>query len=77
MTSINYKSDFKLFEDGCDFTVPFLFEYRTVFDRQYVANHVDGVYTNCQLQEDGRLLVVFDDHNLPPWNFNLYKTFLS
>lgn len=66
MSNINYKSDFKIFEEGCDFTVPFLFEYRTVFDRQYVASHVDGIYTNCQLQEDGRLLVVFDDHNLPP-----------
>lgn len=66
MYSINYKSDFKLFEEGCDFTVPFLFEYRTVFDRLYLASHVDGIYTNCQLQEDGRLLVVFDDHNLPP-----------
>ena len=66
MANVNYKSDFKLFEEGCDFIVPFLFEYRTVFDRQYVASHVDGIYTNCQLQEDGRLLVVFDDHNLPP-----------
>ena len=66
MTSINYKSDFKLFEDGCDFTVPFIFEYRTVFGRKYTASHVDGVFTNCSLQEDGRLMVVFDNHDLPP-----------
>lgn len=66
MTSINYKSDFKLFEDGCDFTVPFFFEYRTVFGRKYTASHVEGVFTNCSLQEDGRLMVVFDNHDLPP-----------
>ena len=66
MTSINYKSDFKLFEDGCDFTVPFIFEYRTAFSRKYTASHVDGVFTNCSLQADGRLMVVFDNHDLPP-----------
>lgn len=66
MAQINYKSDFKLFEDGCDFTVPFIFEYRTVFGKKYSASHVDGVFTNCSLQEDDRLLVVFDNHDLPP-----------
>lgn len=64
--NVNYKSDFKLFEDGCDFTVPFIFEYRTVFGRKYTASHVDGVFTNCSLLEDGRLMVVFDNHDLPP-----------
>lgn len=66
MALINYKSDFKLFEDGCDFTVPFIFEYRTIFGRKYSASHVDSVYTNCSLLEDGRLMVVFDNHDLPP-----------
>lgn len=66
MATINYKSDFKLFEDGCDFTVPFVFEYRTAFDRVYEVSHVDGAYNNCTLQLDGRLMVVFDGHGLPP-----------
>lgn len=64
--NVNYKSDFKLFESGCDFTVPFTFEYRTTFGREYVASHIDGSYVNCSLQSDGRLMVCFDDHNLPP-----------
>lgn len=66
MSKVNYKSDFRLIENGCDFTVPFHFEYRTVFDKKYTASHVDGVFTNCSLQEDGSLLVVFDSHELPP-----------
>ncbi|MBU3813553.1 MAG: tail fiber domain-containing protein [Candidatus Bacteroides intestinipullorum] len=64
--NVNYKSDFKLLESGCDFSVPFTFEYRTVFGREYVASHIDGFYTNCYLHSDGRLMVCFDDHNLPP-----------
>ena len=64
--NVNYKSDFKLFERGCDFTVPFTFEYRTVFGREYVASHIDGSYTNCSLQSDGRLMICFDNHNLSP-----------
>ena len=60
MKSVNYKSDFKLIEGGCDFSVPFVFEYRTGFGRSYKAGHIDGQYDNCQLLEDGRLMVVFD-----------------
>ena len=66
MKSVNYKSDFKLIEGGCDFSVPFVFEYRTGFGRSYKAGHIDGQYDNCQLMEDGRLMVVFDNHGLNP-----------
>lgn len=66
MKSINYKSDFKLLESGCDFAAPFVFEYRTVFGKCYKASHTDGEYVNCKLLEDGRLMVVFDSHGLPP-----------
>lgn len=66
MNSINYKSDFKLVENGCDFNVPFVFEYRTGFGKSYKVSHVDGVYMNCKLMEDGRLMVIFDGHGLRP-----------
>lgn len=64
MRSINYKSDFKLFESGCDFTVPFVFEYRTRSGKKYTASHIDGIYTNCKLLDDGRLMVIFDSHGM-------------
>lgn len=66
MKSVNYKSDFKLVESGCDFCVPFVFEYRTGFGKSYRASHVDSEYQNCKLMEDGRLMVIFDDHGLHP-----------
>ena len=66
MKSINYKSDFKLIESGCDFTAPFVFEYRTAFGKSYKASHVDGEYVNCRLMDDGRLMVVLDSHGLLP-----------
>ena len=66
MKEINYKSDFKLFEKGDLHTAPFEFEYRTAFSKPYKVSCVDGVYTNCKLMEDGRLMVVFDNHGLRP-----------
>ena len=66
MKSINYKSDFKLIEGGCDFNAPFVFEYRTGFGKSYRASHVDGEYDNCKLMDDGRLMVIFDNHGLHP-----------
>lgn len=67
MERINYKSDFKLFESGDLHTSPFEFEYKTtVHGRSFKASYVDGKYTNCQLLEDGRLMIVFDDHGLMP-----------
>lgn len=66
MKGINYKSDFKLVESGCDFSTPFVFEYRTGFGKSYRASHVDGEYDNCKLMDDGRLMVIFDNHGLHP-----------
>ena len=63
---INYKSDFKLIESGCDFTVPFRFVYSTGQGQGYEASHIDGVYHNCKLLDDGRLMVVFDSHGMQP-----------
>ena len=63
---INYKSDFKLIESGCDFTVPFRFVYSTGQGQGYEASHIDGVYNNCKLLDDGRLMVVFDSHGMKP-----------
>lgn len=66
MKSINYKSDFKLVESGCDFSVPFVFEYRTGFGVCYRVSHVDGEWTNCKLMDGERLMVIFDNHGLHP-----------
>lgn len=66
MKEINYQSDFKLFEKGDLHTAPFEFEYRTAFSKPYKVSHADGVFTNCKLTEDGRLMVVFDNHGLRP-----------
>lgn len=66
MKAINYKSDFKLFESGELHVAPFEYEYFTTYGRTYKASYVDGVYTNCQLLEDGRLMIVFDGHRLQP-----------
>ena len=66
MKEINYKSDFKLFEKGDLHTAPFEFEYRTAFSKPYKVSFLDGVYTNCKLLDDGRLMVVFDNHGLHP-----------
>lgn len=65
MNKVNYKSDFKLIESGGSYDVPFTFDYHT-WDKckPYRASHIDGVYTNCRLLEDGKLLVVFDQHGL-------------
>lgn len=62
----NYKSDFKLFEKGDLHIAPFEYEYYTTFGKSYKVSYVDGVYTNCRLLEDGRLMVIFDNHGLAP-----------
>lgn len=66
MKQINYKSDFKLFEKGDLHTAPFELEYSTTFGRSYKASYIEGVYTNCSMLDDGRLMVIFDNHGLPP-----------
>ena len=65
---INYKSDFKLFEErdgGKGFDVPFVFRYSTLAGSGYECSHVDGEYHNCKPLDDGRLMVIFDNHGLP------------
>lgn len=66
MKQINYKSDFKLFENGDLHASPFEYEYNTTFGKSYKASCLDGVYTNCRLLDDGRLMVIFDNHGLAP-----------
>lgn len=66
MKRIHYKSDFKLFENGDLHTSPFELEYSTTFGRIYKASYIEGVYTNCSMLDDGRLMVIFDNHGLPP-----------
>lgn len=66
MKQIHYKSDFKLFEKGELHTAPFEYEYSTTFGRSYKASYIEGVYTNCRLLDDGRLMVIFDNHGLTP-----------
>lgn len=65
---INYKSDFKLFEErdgGKGFDVPFVFRHFTLAGSGYECSHVDGEYHNCKPLDDGRLMVIFDNHGLP------------
>ena len=75
MKSINYKSDFKLIESGCDFSVPFIFKYNTRSGRTFTASHIDGVYTNCKRMDDGRLLVIFDRHGMGVGNLVCHRRF--
>ena len=75
LKSINYKSDFKLIESGCDFSVPFIFKYNTRSGRTFTASHIDGVYTNCKRMDDGRLLVIFDRHGMGVGNLVCHRRF--
>ena len=75
MKSINYTSDFKLIEAGCDFSVPFIFKYNTRSGRTFTASHIDGVYTNCKRMDDGRLLVIFDRHGMGVGNLVCHRRF--
>lgn len=63
---INYKSDFKLIEShpNGDLEVPFRFTYKTNQGGTVVALHQDGNYSNCYLRNDGRLVILFDNHRL-------------
>ena len=76
MRSINFKSDFKLIESGTDFSVPFIFEYNTRGGRSFTASYIDGVYTNCRLLDDGRLMVVFDSHGMGIGELGMQSTVL-
>ena len=61
---IYFKSDFKLFiRTEAGFAVPFKFEFYTNMpSRPYIAKFDGHKYHNCELLEDGRLCIAFDDH---------------
>lgn len=60
---IYYKSDFKLFlRTDAGFSVPFDFEFYTDKpSRPFVAKYDGTTYSNCNLLEDGRLCVAFEN----------------
>lgn len=61
---IYFKSDFKLFiRTEAGFAVPFKFEFYTNMpSRPYIVKYDGHKYHNCELLEDGRLCIAFDDH---------------
>lgn len=73
MKKINYKSDFDFkmkLKDCEEKAVPFPdCDWDAVFwtfskGRTYRASCIRGEYTNCFRREDGRICVIFDNHNL-------------
>lgn len=68
MKTINYKSDFKIVEEFSDgsslFNSPFTFTYYTKPSTQYVVIYDGENYINCKPLDEGKLLVIFDNHNL-------------
>lgn len=80
MTHINYESDFKLIESFSNnvpiSTTPFVFEYYTKSLRNSVVVSYDGTtYTKCLPTNDGKLIVIFDDHFLDPGILKVKRTF--
>lgn len=80
MKCINYKSDFKLIESFSKnipiSTTPFIFEYYTKSLRNKVVVSYDGTaYSKCSPTNDGRLIVVFEDHSLDPGMLKVRRTF--
>lgn len=74
---IYFKSDFKVILDSATgWSVPFKLKFFTnAPSRAFVASHHDGVYENCHLQDDGRLCIGFDNHNLGLGELMLEPTF--
>lgn len=71
MQRINYKDDFTLEltpdkEWAGDFTLSFSTATGAPYGAAYVCSRVGGAYTNCRMEEDGKLLCVFDGHGLQP-----------
>lgn len=69
MKYINYESDFKIIESLKNnvpiSSAPFKFIYYTRFFRNTLEASYDGKeYINCKPTEDGKLVVVFDNHHL-------------
>ena len=78
--NVHFQSDFKWFETPdksapYTFQAPFRFAYYTNGATALVATHCNGVYTNCELLEDGRLKVTFDNHGLAPGRVSCRREF--
>ncbi len=74
---INYQSDFKLTEESTligDFT-PFRFTYYTPQSVGYEASFDGTRYTNCSRQDDGSLLMVFDNHHFNVGKLSVKREF--
>lgn len=73
ISQVNYQSDFQLtfnLKDvtGQDVTLSgsnFTMEFYTSSGITHVASHINGVYSNCALNESGNLVVYFRKHSLP------------
>ena len=65
-TTINFKSDFKIWiSSEAGFGVPFRFRFYTNSPtRAYQVCYDGHKYHNCRLEDDGRLMVAFDNHGL-------------
>lgn len=76
-TPIYYKSDFKLFlRSEAGFALPFRFEFYTSEpSRPFVAKFDGYKYINCELLEDGRLMIAFDDHGMKCGRLMMKQTY--
>lgn len=63
---IFYKTDFMITEHSeVGYTVPFRFKYYAAAPSRCFEASFDGkTYTNCHLDEQGNLVIGFDNHNL-------------
>ena len=63
---IFYKTDFMITEHSeVGYNVPFRFKYYAAAPSRFFEASFDGkTYTNCHLDEQGNLVIGFDNHNL-------------
>lgn len=74
---IFYKSDFELYlESDTGWTVPFTARFFSASPKRFVECSFDGTeYTNCELTDDDRLHIVFDDPDLGLGPLYIQETF--
>jgi hypothetical protein len=78
MIEKHYKSDFKVFVSLPDklTLAPFKFTYFIEGNRtKYVVSYDGHSYYNCSPLEDGRLLIVFQNHNLGIGTINVIRQY--
>lgn len=78
MIEKHYKSDFKIFVSLPDklTLAPFKFTYFIEGNRtKYVVSYDGHSYYNCSPLEDGRLLIVFQNHNLGIGTINVIRQY--